>query len=144
MTAQEETQQELKKSDSQYEETKLGLANEFAYIGIRIFIVLLFSFGFFYGIAFLVTFRSGGWTEMRELILLSSFIIGGISFALLVMRMRAGMGTFQASASRSAWTGKKMEDGAFPFFRDLTFGFKLDTLIAFGTAAVFIITYIFS
>ena len=144
MTALDEIQKEFMQTMPESQEDKLSLRSEIVLIATQLIYIILISFTFYYGLTYLLFYGSGGWVRMRSIILPVSFAVGAITGILVAMRGSAGALMYQASALRMAWTGKKMEENAFEFFRDFALGVKLDTIIFYGSVMVFIFTYAFT
>lgn len=141
MSALDEIQKEILATTQNSNKDEFTLLDELKFMFSRIIIIIIISFAFFFGIAYVWSYRSGGWVSMRETILGLSFGVTIISVLLLGMRAVAGGAIFQASAFRCAWTGKPMSDKPFEFFRDFSFGIKKDTMAFYGSTIVLIVTF---
>ncbi len=146
MSVLEDIQKEiLESSDREIEdEYKMSLSGELVIILTRLIFIIIVSFGFYYGLAYLIVYDSYSWESYRETVLQFSFWMGILSVFLISIRGQVGSLLFQASAIRTAWTGKKMEPGAFQTFQNWVFGIKWDTVFFYGSVSVFIYTYFFT
>ena len=144
MSALDDINAELQARSPQPEdgEDKFTLIQEFVLIFSRIVYIFTVAFLIYYIPAYLITIFLGGDREfMLEKILIWSFAIGALTGVLLTGRGTGASAIFMASTIRSAWTGRRMEAGAFAFYRDFAFGIKLDTIMFYGSLFVFALTY---
>jgi hypothetical protein len=102
MTALEDIQKEiLERSDREIEdEYKMSLFGELMIILTRLIFIIIVSFAFYYGLAYLIVYDSYSWESYRETVLQFSFWMGIISVFLISIRGQVGSLLFQASAIR--------------------------------------------
>jgi len=113
-----------------------GILWELKIIALKLLFIAVYAFTFFYGITYLFIFRNYSWELHNVLVMRYSFIVFAISVILVGLRARAGSAVYIASALRTAWTQKKMEEGAFRFYRNFALGIKKDTIAFYGSFIV--------
>ncbi len=141
MSALDEIQEEILAGRDKDDNNDINIFTELGLILGRFTLIMIYALIFYFGLAFLFTYPDNNWGAMRGFILISSFILSVISVFLLGGRGAIASSLYVASAYRTAWTGKRMEQGAFNTFRDFAFGIKWDTIMFYGSAIIFLCIY---